>query len=64
MIPFTCGNNAVGNSQSAPCYGLEDSGSIYSVLARLTAAQQRTVTTERTRRAEQALGLDPEPARE
>ena len=51
MILFTCGNNAAGNSQSAPCCGRGDSGSRYSAQARLTAAQQRTVTPARTRRA-------------
>ena len=56
-ILFTCGKNAAGNSQWAPCCGYRDSGSHHSVPARLTTTQQRTVTPERTRRAEQALGL-------
>ena len=49
--------NAAGNSQSAPCCGRGDSGCRHIVPARLTAAQQRTVTPERTRPAEQAPGL-------
>ena len=57
MTPFTCGNNAAGNSQSAPCCGCGDSGSRHSVPAILTAAQQRTATPARTRPAYQALGL-------
>ena len=57
MAPFSCGNNAAGNGQSAPCYGCGDSGSRHSVPARLTTTQQRTVTPARTRRAEQAPGL-------